>query len=149
MLVDSTVLVKTAKGQLEIEQRACGLGLALRRVLILVDGRRTCGEFRSGLGASLEAPQALSVLIDEGFVEPVPRPADQQAGARAELMALITSALGSNAARVLPIFERSVDSPEALEIALVSAAKLVRLTIDERKADSLLAGGKSLLKRYR
>jgi hypothetical protein len=146
-LAESTVLAKTAKGLQEIERHGGSLGLAVRRVLILVDGKRTCSELCGVLGASLDAPRALDLLLDEGFVAPVQ--AAVPSSPRSALVSMVKSSLGAHASRVLPMFERSEDDPEALMAVLVSATKVVKLTIDERKADNLLAQGNSLLQRYR
>jgi hypothetical protein len=149
VLADATVLAKTSKGLREIEHKECGLRLALRRVLILVDGKRTFGELCSGLGASFDAPHALEQLLDEGFVKPLQQHGTAPESARSAVMSLVRPALGAHADKVLPIFERSEDNPDALAAALASACKVIKLTIDERLADELLTQGKALLRHSR
>lgn len=146
---DATILGKTAKGLLEIEQRAHGLAQGLRRILILVDGRRSCAELRRLLGDAPDSTGALEHLLEQGFVETRQSAAPGGEGARAELAALVHTTLGGHALRVLPALERCADEPGALEAALTSAAKLVKLTVDERLGDRLLAEGRLLLQRHR
>ena len=67
----TVVYAKTAKGRAEIEARQHGLPARARRLLILVDARRTVPELAtlSALGNDVHAP--LGDLLDGGFICPV------------------------------------------------------------------------------
>lgn len=73
----STVYAKTPKGQSELESRAGGLKPKVRRVLIVIDGRRDLDEV-TRLSASDEASatEAIRQLLLEGYIDIVglPRP---------------------------------------------------------------------------
>lgn len=67
---DITVYRKTDKGIAEIDRRAHGLALKLRRALILIDGNKDIAEL-SVLMRPGEAEETVGQLAAEGFVEPV------------------------------------------------------------------------------
>lgn len=151
-----TILVKTDKGREEIETRRHGLSMALRRVLIVVDGRTSVGEFldRAPFG---QVGAALEQLRREGYVAPAaevaraptaPAAAVAVAGAgsgRAALVALARTLLGGAGARVVKRLEDAADTPEALLEAVQGCHKLIRLTIDEAKAEQFLQRAKELI----
>lgn len=62
------VFAKTAKGQDEIAQRSGDLGPRARRVLILIDGRRTVDELRD-LVAADDLTHTLGSLEELGLIE--------------------------------------------------------------------------------
>lgn len=64
----SVVFVKTAKGQDEITQRSGDLTPRARRVLILVDGRRTVDELRDLVSAD-DLTHTLGALEELGLIE--------------------------------------------------------------------------------
>lgn len=69
--------VKTPKGVEEVSQRTHGLAQRLRRLLILVDGKRVGADFGAMLPGE-DAAAALRQLVDDGFIqllEPPPEPA--------------------------------------------------------------------------
>lgn len=57
---ESLVYVKTAKGTAEVAARSAGLSLSARRVLIMIDGRRTVGEL-----APLLRPGEIDVVMPQ------------------------------------------------------------------------------------
>ncbi len=61
---------KANKGFAEIESRSFGLSPKLRRVLILIDGKRTDEMLRSMLGMD-GVDKMLDELTDQGFIEKV------------------------------------------------------------------------------
>ena len=68
--MDETIIYrKTVKGTAEVADRKHGLGKDLRRVLILVDGRRDIAEL-SALTRAGEMESVLSQLEAEGYIEP-------------------------------------------------------------------------------
>lgn len=77
-----TILVKTAKGQEEIEKRTHKLAGRLRAVLFMVDGQRTVGDLLEQAGGladqladQLEELSAQGFLADSSPVVEVPEPA--------------------------------------------------------------------------
>ncbi|MBT0960175.1 hypothetical protein [Denitromonas iodatirespirans] len=61
---------KTAKGVAEVETRADRLKPALRRLLILVDGKKTLDILKSMVGIdTIDEP--LTQLLEGGYIEPV------------------------------------------------------------------------------
>jgi hypothetical protein len=65
---------KTAKGHQEISERAAGLGLRARRLLILIDGQRDEEEL-GRLAGDAHVGDTLRTLADGGFIEPDAAPA--------------------------------------------------------------------------
>lgn len=65
-----SVHAKTQKGQEEIARRSHGLGARARRLLILVDGRRSSAELLVLTGDPTLA-ESLAELLEGGFIEPV------------------------------------------------------------------------------
>ena len=59
---------KTAKGHQEISERAAGLGLRARRLLILIDGQRDSEEL-GRLAGDAHVEDTLRTLADAGFIE--------------------------------------------------------------------------------
>lgn len=146
--------VKTDKGREEIDTRRHGLSLALRRVLIVVDGRTSIGQLldRAPFG---DVARALEELERQGFIavggEAAVRsglpPSAQPAGrsTRAELVALAQALLGANAGRVVKRLEEAEDSTESLAQAVQACHKLIRLVIDEAKAEQFLQRANELI----
>ena len=64
-----SIHAKTEKGHEEIARRSHGLGARARRLLILVDGRRSAGELLS-LTADPALEESLAELLDGGFIVP-------------------------------------------------------------------------------
>ena len=146
------VLGKTDKGRTEIETRAHGLSMGVRKVLILADGRRTAAEILTATGGSRDSEVGLDLLLREGFVAPVdpaasvaPLGSAQVAGAKAALVDLARSLLGDRAGRVVKKIEETEDSPAALAGAIDTCRKLIRLVIDESKADEFARRAAALL----
>jgi hypothetical protein len=60
---------KTAIGQQEIQTRALGLSPLVRRILVLVDGKRTGQELAGFLGGSGDIADVLAQLLDKACIE--------------------------------------------------------------------------------
>lgn len=71
---------KTPKGIEEISQRSHSLGQHLRRLLILVDGKRRAADFAAML-PGVDTAAALQQLLSDGFIAPLA--AEQPAAATA------------------------------------------------------------------
>lgn len=64
----SVIFIKTPKGLDEITSRAGGLTPRIRRVLIIVDGKRTVDEMRDMLQAD-DLQHTLGMLEESGYIE--------------------------------------------------------------------------------
>ncbi|MCZ4305394.1 hypothetical protein O4G98_11690 [Zoogloeaceae bacterium G21618-S1] len=71
---------KTAKGVTEVETRADRLKPALRRLLILVDGKKPLDALKSLIGVD-EIDEPLSQLVEGGYIEAVDAANDAGAAA--------------------------------------------------------------------
>jgi hypothetical protein len=152
-LNESMVLVKTAKGHQEVDQRRYGLSQELRHVLIMVDGRRTVGQLLNTGHDALHAARALPRLIEQGFVAPREGPPTAvpagKPGVKGELAKFAGGLLGAHGARVIAQIDKCSDDSIALAGCVDSCFKLIKLTIDERKADQFVAGARQILERMR
>jgi hypothetical protein len=66
----NAVLVKTAKGQEEIDTRKHKLDMRMRALLIMVNGKATAGELQLKFGQMDDITARLDKLIADGFVAP-------------------------------------------------------------------------------
>lgn len=62
------IFAKTAKGQEEIEKRTNDIPLRVRRILILIDGKRSVDELRV-MAVADDLEQTLDILAKDGFIE--------------------------------------------------------------------------------
>lgn len=149
-----TVYVKTERGKERFEAR--DIPNTLRHALILVDGRSTLDELmRKGAGLenladSFEMLEEMGLMAPVGSeaARPAAAPAAGQPGggnAKRQLMALAISLLGDKADKVSRKIEETVDSPAALTNAIDSCGKVIRLTIDEKKAAEFLDAARAIM----
>jgi hypothetical protein len=64
---ESLVFAKTAKGVIEVARRSGGLSMTARRVLIMIDGKRTVGEL-APLAGNGGIDAVIGLLESQGFV---------------------------------------------------------------------------------
>lgn len=64
----AVVFHKTAKGTEEMEKRNHGLGPKVRRILIMIDGKRTVDALREMIPSD-DLTHTIGVLEEEGFIE--------------------------------------------------------------------------------
>ncbi len=64
----AVVFSKTGKGQGEIDTRAGGLTPRVRRILIMIDGRRSVDDLRAMLAAD-DLTHTLGMLEEDGYIE--------------------------------------------------------------------------------
>ncbi len=143
-------VTKTAKGEEELQQRSHGLERNLRYVLILVDGKSTVQEIIDGKGAAYPDVEAsLQQLFDQGYVAVggvcasgdaacVVSSRRDVSGIKADLIAIAKEVLGSEAGKVVAKLEAAPDSREGLQEVVNSCKKVVKLLIDEEKAEALM-----------
>ena len=146
-----TLFVKTERGAAELEHRALGLSATTRRLLILIDGHRSVAELvhdnaRSmDVAAALDQLQSLGLIAERGHeTSAVDKgPADATAEAthasvslRKALIDMTATVLGeAYAARITAKLEQIPDSRDDLVKVIDNCARLIRLTIDEGKAE--------------
>ncbi len=149
-----TVFVKTAKGEEEIRTRQNKLPPAIRVPLILVDGRSTVEELVSKGGEQTKLTEALAYLEQHGFIEPFgtagTRPASISppggGSPKLQLVQLMQALVGQGADKVVAKLNEAPNSRDGLEAAVVACHKLMRLTIDEKKAEEFLARAREILR---
>lgn len=64
----AVVFAKTEKGQAEVATKTAGLSPRIRRVLIMIDGKRSIDELRSMLQSD-DLQHTLGMLEEDGFIE--------------------------------------------------------------------------------
>lgn len=151
-----TVYVKTEKGRERFEAR--DIPLPLRRALILVDGRSTLrelmkkGEGLEHLEDSFEMLAEMGLMAPLGSAAAAPRPsAPASAGARAdsavkrELVGIAIKILGDKAEKIIRKIDETADSNSALLHTIDTCGKVIRLTIDEKKADAFVAAARGIM----
>jgi hypothetical protein len=100
----NAILVKTAKGQEEIDTRKHKLDMRMRALLIMVNGKSTGGELQLKFGQMDDITARLDKLIAAGFVAPASgsaaaagagaAPSENFEAARAQLSRMLSDALG-------------------------------------------------------
>ncbi|MEO1767174.1 hypothetical protein [Thiobacter aerophilum] len=142
------VFVRTAKGEEEFERRTHGLSQALRRVLILVDGKSPVARIMErGLGLP-DVEGALTTLAQEGFIATAEEAGRRGLGVgdpKAELATLARSLLGPQSAKVVKKIQESGDTPQELAATIDSCRKLIKLFIDDAKAEEFARRAHELL----
>jgi len=94
----TAVFAKTAVGQQEIQTRSLGLSPLVRRILVLVDGKRSGSELAPFLSGSGDIEEILAQLLAQGCVEaqarakPVAAPAPAVPAVKAPQEAVAASA---------------------------------------------------------
>jgi hypothetical protein len=153
-----TVYAKTEKGRERFDAR--DIPTNLRHALILVDGRSTVQELlKKGEGlAFLE--DSLEMLEEMGLMAPVgaeasspapsASPAVQPAAAgstpvKRQLLALAIRLLGDKSEKIIRKIDETADSNTALMHTIDSCGKVIKLTIDEKKAEEFLVAAKDLM----
>lgn len=146
------VLGKTRKGVEEVAARSGAVAQKLRSVLILVDGKTPVAELLRKCSFIPECGQHLVWLVQHGFVEAVgsvPGAALVQpavaTSARKALQDLAQEVLGKHATAVVQRLQDTDDTRAALTQTLERCHKLIRLSIDEGKAEQFHQQGLHLL----
>lgn len=161
----SAVLGKTRKGVDELAQRTEAVSQKLRSVLILVDGKTGFAELLRKFSFMPQCDEHLAWLLQHGFIQVMPpvvaaaSPVTSAAGAssgssmsavtapspRKALLTLAHELLGVNANAVVQRLQDTEDTREALAQTLERCHKLIRLSIDETKAEQFRKLGSALL----
>ena len=164
----SIVLGKTRRGADELAQRTTAVPQKLRSVLILIDGKTAYCELLRKLSFMPQCDEHIAWLLEQGFVQtisPIPvsvaplaaapdtaatsrspgSPSLNALSARDALLALARDLLGPHAGAVEQRLQDTEDTREALMPTLERCHKLIRLSIDEKKADQFRRLGAALL----
>ena len=137
------LLGKTAASVAELERRALGLGMVMRRLLIMVDGHRSVADLMHANAASMDVVATLDQLLALGLIATPAgtRDADMAAEAaqvpdspRQALMHMAETLLDTGAGAVLNKLQHASGERAALQPAVDTCVRLIRLTIDENKA---------------
>ena len=132
---NKTVYAKTEKGEEELRTRKTGLDLPLRRVLILVDGSSNVDKvIEKGQGLP-DITSSLETLLNDGYI--VTSSNGSGRDIKADLIRIAQQTLGKDAEKVIKKIQKSPDSSEALRATIEECKKLVKLVIDEKKAEEL------------
>ena len=146
---------KTSRGHEELTHRTAAVPQKLRSVLILVDGKSHCAELLQKCSFIPQCEEHLEWLEQNGFIEAVGPGAALGPGARAlaaksprlALIDLAHELLGAHAGAVVQRLKDTDDQHEALVQTLERCHKLIRLSIDENKAEQFRQRGSALLAR--
>ncbi|MBL0144014.1 MAG: hypothetical protein IPP91_18405 [Betaproteobacteria bacterium] len=155
------ILAKTPPGVEALNHRDHGLPRTLRHALILVDGRLTVGELERKGAIIPEFAAALHELVARGLAAPRGNGAASAsaaptatpygaAGGKSATQALVNvalSILGERSGKVVAKLEGAGTSRDELSAAVESCFKLIRLTIDEAKAEEFRTAAKDLISR--
>lgn len=148
----SAVLAKTRKGLDELAQRTGAVPQKLRSVLILVDGKTRYGDLLSKCSFIQECSEHLTWLLQNGFLQTVGATPGSDAvlasvatSPKATLLNLARELLGAHSGAVVQRLQDTEDTHDALAQTLERCHKLIRLSIDEKKAEQFLRLGSALL----
>ena len=161
-----TVYGKTEQGWERFEARS--IPTTLRHALILVDGRSTLRELLKK-GEGLEhLEDSFEMLEQMGLIAPAdqivaaavvattqpqlvkpgtPATGTGSAPVKRMLVSLAMRILGDNAEKVIRKIEETADSSIALMHTIDSCGKVIKLTIDEKKAEEFVVAAKEILAR--
>lgn len=150
---------KTDKGREEIAKRTHGLTQAMRAVLITLDGKTPLRELAERFASLPTFVRDLELLVEQGFIEEA-TPPPGAAAARApsapppaitgdatadRLIDMAKRLLGKHADAVVARLEKAAGQPTELVAAVEGCTKLIKLTIDEHKAQQFRERGLSIL----
>lgn len=147
---------KSPKGREEIEQRGRTLTQGQRAVLILLDGKSTLRDLLNRYQSIPTFADDVRLLFEQGYVEDAAPPKSEasarqgDAGPEGQILQLITLAtrlLGDHAAGVVARLRKAGDRQEDLTVCMDACYKLIRLTIDEGKAEQFRQHGRRLIGR--
>jgi hypothetical protein len=149
---------KTTKGRDEVAKSSGDLSRALRSVLIVIDGKTALHDLLARYASIPTFERDVGLLLADGYLHAVDDAAKPAAPHRAppferaadadskeELIALAKRLLAEHAHTVVARLEKSGDRLEELSTALDGCCKLIRLTIDEKKAERFRELGKRVL----
>lgn len=143
------VMYRTRKGEEALLSHDRGISTNQRRALLVVTGKSTVAELEKTAFWVSDVTSTLKELFALGLIHHDPSALDTEMsraeGAarliKAELAAVARELLGSNAERIIKKLDEAEGTPEALEQVLLGCKKLIKLTINEKMADTFLQRG--------
>jgi hypothetical protein len=149
------ILARTPQGAEALARQDHDLPRTLRHALILVDGRSTVARLEQRGAMIPDFQAALRELVARGLVAPMghggppttPGGAANGQGLANALAVAAESILGDKAGKVVRKLEEAGHSREDLLAAVESCYKLIRLTIDETRAEEFRAAAKEVIAR--
>ncbi|MGW8322142.1 MAG: hypothetical protein ACWGSD_11375 [Thermodesulfobacteriota bacterium] len=146
-----TVFSRTPKGEEEVTSRKYGLPMAVRRVLILVDGKSPLERLLQSVHGVGNGSAVVDDLLRAGFIQTGPGnpvltangPSSAKSGLKdvmAVKEALVQAALdvlGEDAPRIVEKIREAPTDRGGLMASLQNCKKVVKLTISESKAKIL------------
>ncbi len=143
----ATVFARTVKGEEELKTRRYGLSLEDRRGLILVDGKSNYGLLQKKAMGLSDLEACLKTLLESGFIAITKKAG--WGGLKEELITVAVEILGEkNADRVIKKIQAAPDTKEGIEETVKGCKKLVKLVIDEKKADKLITKCAEVMARH-
>jgi hypothetical protein len=77
LILDTDIFMRTTRGQAEALERRRELPHRLRMLLMLIDGRRTVGDFRAAMSNFRSLDESLDMLMKMSFIERLPQRVDE------------------------------------------------------------------------
>lgn len=142
------IFVRTEKGETELKSRSHGLVHGLRFILILVDGKSSVGKILEKGAGLPNISEGLEQLARDGFIrttEEVQRGGVQVKDPKRELILLAQTLLGKQGAGVVKKLQECKDTPEDLARTAEQCKKLIKLMIDDTKADEFVRRSNEIL----
>lgn len=130
------VYQKTSKGEEELRTRKYNIPQNLRQILIFVDGKSNITKILEKAAGFPNVGQSLEELAVQGFIH-----FDETvtfASIKEELIATAQQILGADAEKVIAKIKDAPDTKEGLQATTNSCMKLVKLVIDEKKAEEMI-----------
>jgi len=146
MLEGNPVLLRTEKGEEELKTRKYGLSVRMRGVLILVDGNSSLEKIQMKAYGMPDVDSAIQSLIDDGYVEKAGGEEEGRGDYKSRLIDAVREILGDQAEKVVSRISDAPDDMEGLRAAVEGSVKLVKLTIDEKKAEELMKKAEEILR---
>ena len=147
------ILFRTAKGEALAQGHSHEISANLRRALLVVDGKTSVADIAkkvfwvSDVVAVLQELYKLELINDD--VSTIQGDVSQTGGGglllKIKLAGLARELLQDNAGRIIKRIEDADGTPEALDEALLSCKKLIKLTINDNIADIFLRRGREII----
>ncbi|HDO22928.1 MAG TPA: hypothetical protein ENH38_03235 [Nitrospirae bacterium] len=137
--------MKTEKGEEEIKSRKYSVPLSLRHVLILIDGKSNAVKILEKGRGLPDIMNSLDELVTRGLIEALP--SSEVDTMKADLIKAAKDILGAHAERVIKKVRGAPDTREGMMSAIDGCRKVVKLTIDERKAEDFTKRCSEILSR--
>jgi hypothetical protein len=129
------VFTRTTKGEEEIRARTYGLSLESRRILICVDGKSNSSKILEKSLGITDVEQSLKSLASQGYI--ALNEAETITNIKNELIVIARQVLGAEAEKIEDKIKNSPTTRESLEATVRNCQKIVRLAIDQKKAEAL------------